>query len=176
MSNNSWATDAAANGYSREKFYTVSTNKKGFTSSIRVNVPPDVLSSIGALVASKDIPDYRTLQDFLRDALVHRLHDVNDMIAGDFLHNATKMFLRMAEAERAAEHRAAINRLIEMRRMLVKEEKSPRRMREALTQLQEDIEMMDDSFDSDRLYEIYLEAERELRYLEAQPPRFTSSS
>lgn len=63
----------AASTYDPEKFYVGSTNTKGFQASIRVNIPPEVHAEIGALVASRDFPMYRTNQDFYRDAIVHHL-------------------------------------------------------------------------------------------------------
>lgn len=60
--------------YSMDEEYTRSTNKKGFGESIYVKVPPEIAGELGALVASRKIPELRTMQDAVRSAIVHRLH------------------------------------------------------------------------------------------------------
>lgn len=77
------ASEAVDNKYSPDKFYTASRNKKGFATTIRVNVPPEVLSMLGQLVQSKVIPEYTTTEAFLRDAIVHRIKYVETMIKDD---------------------------------------------------------------------------------------------
>lgn len=82
-SDNDWlenSSETADGAYSPDKFYTASRNKKGFTSTVRQSVPPEVLAHIGELVASRTVPEYRTSADFFRDAIVHRLHYVTGLM------------------------------------------------------------------------------------------------
>lgn len=73
--------DAAQSAeYSRDRFYTQSTDKHGHKSTIRAEVPPGLMAEVGEIVASKVIPEYKTTRDFVRDAVFHRAHDIAEMI------------------------------------------------------------------------------------------------
>lgn len=60
--------------YDRDRFYTASRNKKGFGTTVRVLLPPELLAQIGLMTQSNSFPELRTQADFLRDAIVHNLH------------------------------------------------------------------------------------------------------
>jgi hypothetical protein len=74
-----------SNGYSRDQFYVTATDNRGHSLKVRLSVPPPVKGQIAALIASKAIPMYRTEEDFHRDALVHRLHDLSEFLQGDHI-------------------------------------------------------------------------------------------
>lgn len=74
-----FATDKK--GYSLDKFYTKSTDGKGISETKYVKLPPSLIGEIGELIAQRKIPDYRTDADFIRDAIVHRLRYVAEMVA-----------------------------------------------------------------------------------------------
>lgn len=80
------ADEFATNGstYARDHFYVTATDSKGHSSKIRVSTPPEVKGQIAALIASKALPMYRTEEDFHRDALVHRLHDLGELTSNGF--------------------------------------------------------------------------------------------
>lgn len=65
--------------YSRERFYTKSRDKTGEKDNVRVQFPGGLGHEVDALIAEKIIPEYATRQDFVRDAIVHRLHDIAEM-------------------------------------------------------------------------------------------------
>ena len=80
--------------YSRGDFYCRSTNKYNHHESLRafpggtraetglpeiIAVPPDLVSAINEAVDSFHTP-YRTQHDFIRDAAVHRLHDLDEAL------------------------------------------------------------------------------------------------
>lgn len=62
-----------ASGYSRESFYTASTDGNGATSLMHVKVPQSVANQLGAIVATRALPEYRTTHDVVRNGLVHQL-------------------------------------------------------------------------------------------------------
>lgn len=68
-------------GYSRDRYYTHSTDQHGHKTTVRANVPPDMMRRIAIIVASRAIPEYGTSSDFVRDAVFHRLHEVGEKIA-----------------------------------------------------------------------------------------------
>lgn len=58
-------------GYRADRFYNKSTDSNGHGEKITVRVPQGIDSQVHAAV--REIPEYRSLQDFIRDAIVHRL-------------------------------------------------------------------------------------------------------
>lgn len=59
--------------YDRDAIYAHSTDNKGHYEQVRVKLTPSIEAEIAELVASK-LRGYRTLEDFIRNAIVHQLH------------------------------------------------------------------------------------------------------
>lgn len=70
MSDSTWLTDDD-DGYDVSKFYTRSEKT---TRQVRAHLTLDAIAEIERLVQGKDVAEIRTIQDFLRDAVHHRLH------------------------------------------------------------------------------------------------------
>lgn len=70
-----------SSSYSKDEYYIAATDSKGHGTKSYMNVPPLVKGEIAALIASRTIPVYRTEMDFWRDAGVHRLHDLSEMLS-----------------------------------------------------------------------------------------------
>lgn len=68
-------------GYSRDNFYVGAVDGSGGSETKYLKMAGSVLGQIGELVSSKLVPAYRTEADFIRDAVIHRLHDVNEMVS-----------------------------------------------------------------------------------------------
>jgi hypothetical protein len=101
-SRDEWTSDAsntAEKTYDPNSFYPASRDKKGFGASIRITVPPSILGEVSALVARGIIPEYRTNHDFFRDAIVHRLHYVSDMIRDENMQRVATSTAMDAEAQ-----------------------------------------------------------------------------
>lgn len=60
-------------GYDIDKVYSHSTDGKGHYERMRTKITPTMEAQLSEMVASKQF-DYRTVEDFVRDACVHRLH------------------------------------------------------------------------------------------------------
>jgi hypothetical protein len=67
-------------GYHRENFYTGARDGAGNSETKYLKISGSILGQIGALVSGRKVPAYKTEADFIRDAIVHRLHDVGVMI------------------------------------------------------------------------------------------------
>lgn len=70
-----WGTEGPE--YSPDKFYCRSSDTHGHYRHVRVNVPPTMAGMLESMVESGGIPEYRTSQDVIRDAIVHRLEYLN---------------------------------------------------------------------------------------------------
>ena len=60
-------------GYAPDQFYTRSTNEKGFSTKMRVNLSPAINAAVMEMVHSKEFSAYHSVSDFIRDAVMHRL-------------------------------------------------------------------------------------------------------
>lgn len=69
----SWQTEPG-DAYSPDRFYTRATDGKGHAELLHLKLPPELASALAQIVQSRAIPEYRTVQDLIRDAIVHRLH------------------------------------------------------------------------------------------------------
>lgn len=58
-------------GYSEDRFYTKSSDERGHSKMLRLWIPQGIDAQVYG--ATNEIPQYRTVQDFMRDAIVHRL-------------------------------------------------------------------------------------------------------
>lgn len=73
-----WATEDAA--YSIDGYYTRSKDQQGHSTVYHVRMPDFVAGRIAAIIESKTVPDYKTAADFIRDAIVHRLHYLSEQV------------------------------------------------------------------------------------------------
>jgi hypothetical protein len=70
-------------GYNVGQFYTDSSDHRGHNVSTKVTLPPEVSGQISEVVQSGQVPQYRTANDLIRDAIVHRLHWLNENVFDD---------------------------------------------------------------------------------------------
>ena len=82
-------------GYSRENFYTGAKDGAGNSETKYLKIGGSVLGQIGALVSSKQVPAYKTEADFIRDAILHRLHDVGTMVKDGSILNAVNRTVKL---------------------------------------------------------------------------------
>ena len=70
--------DRTAATYDPADFHIASVNKHDHSSSVTFRAPGEVISELARMVASGDFPMYKTKSDFMRDAIVHRMHWLAD--------------------------------------------------------------------------------------------------
>ncbi len=99
-----WETTTPV-GYNPDMFYTQASDKKGHTAKITVQFPVNVAGEIASVTQSGKIPDYKTAQDFVRDAVIHRLHDIQGIIDDPDLERKIGMWTIHNEALKARQQR-----------------------------------------------------------------------
>lgn len=110
----SWSTQT---GYDPSKFYLASTDGKGHGTTIKAQLPPELLSVIAALVQSGRFP-YKTTADFIRDSLCHRLayiHEENELEKMDLV----GAMMAMSKLQLAQYELTALKNMVERGRTAV---------------------------------------------------------
>jgi len=69
---NMWETEDP--GYSEDRFYTFAKDNQGHSTQINTRFADYIVAAIAEIVQSKEIPEYATAQDFIRDSVYHRIH------------------------------------------------------------------------------------------------------
>lgn len=67
-----WAKPTAAPEYDPNQFYVRATNTYNHSTTLRLAIPPELMSQIQEIVMN--IPQLKNGQDFVRDAVYHRIH------------------------------------------------------------------------------------------------------
>lgn len=104
VARSSWDTEEESGWYDEKKFYVYSQDKKGHSHYARIWIPKNLAGLIGRVVNSEQIPEYRSSQDFYRDALFHRAHKIAEWIDNEELKGEVGVLTLKAEEE-------AINRM-----------------------------------------------------------------
>lgn len=63
----------SSDDYDVTEFYTRGSDARGHGENVTVRVKPEIRGELASLVASGHVPDYTTMSDVVRDAIVHRL-------------------------------------------------------------------------------------------------------
>lgn len=92
-----WDTIEDDKGYDPHHFYTHSQDKKGHSFHLRVNFPKPLAGAIGALIQTGIIPQYRTIEDFARDAIYHRSKQIALAIDDEDLDRTVDMAMMLAD-------------------------------------------------------------------------------
>ena len=102
--------------YSVYKFYVNATDSHHHSTKISFVVPPHIVAQIGQIVQSGKIPAYKTLEDFIRDSINHRLkflldHHLN--LLSESEREALARELLIAQMERDQEISSSQQEMIE---------------------------------------------------------------
>lgn len=103
-----WAT--AQSGYAPDKFYTRSTNSHDHSETLYVKVSPALFAALNDAV--EKVSEYRTRADIVRDALIHRLHQVNEWVRAGINIQPIDTEVRLSEIEQAQADRAHWDHLV----------------------------------------------------------------
>lgn len=106
-----WAL--AQNGYAKDKIYTRSTNGHDHSETLYVKLSPALMAVITEAV--EKVGEYRSKADVVRDALIHRMHDVQDWMRDPDHINLKPVDteVRMAELQRTLANMAYWDELID---------------------------------------------------------------
>jgi len=83
-----------------------SSDKKGHSTTIRVDVAPGVMEAISEFIASRTHPYFRTPKDFMRVALGLLLDEMSQMDGCEALERAAKVYRRWQVTEDALTYQA----------------------------------------------------------------------
>jgi len=107
-----------AGSYDPNKFYTETTDKTGRGDPTTVRIPPQASASIAALVQSAKIDAYQTYSDFIRDAVIHRLHYIGEALGDLTILQNIRLQMMLSEEVTAQKQRddyASLMSLIDQR-------------------------------------------------------------
>lgn len=99
--------------YDISHFYTAATNKHDHSKNVQVPIPDYVRAEILKLVNSGQWPAYSSVQAFMRDATVHRLHWIRDQDPDPDMDRVLNAVRREARQEARRQLREAQIRLLE---------------------------------------------------------------
>lgn len=140
-----------SSSYSPEKWYTHSTNTKGFDKSLRVvAVPPELAGAIEQLVQSGRTP-LRTRADAFRDALVHWVNLRNTQLRDPNFDGTVKIMTRLAEAERLRSLGQTARDLLKTREDHLASERDPETVRRIVSDMREDLPEMPSAYYRDEM-------------------------
>lgn len=105
-----WKTEDS--GYDEDQFYMRSTDGHGHFRHLRVNAPPQLAGQIHELVQADNLP-YRTTQDFIRDAITHRMHYIQELMKSGQLERVLTAEIRKAKMEHVNRERQDLAGLVD---------------------------------------------------------------
>ena len=84
-----------------KNYYTRGSDGRGNGHEVRVRVQPTVAGQIQSIIEQRRIPEYHTMADLVRDAIVHRLKYLEQEVLDDpALTRAMRTETSLAEANR----------------------------------------------------------------------------
>lgn len=67
--------------YDPDKFYIKASDQRGHSEKVGFKIPPDVYAQVMRFVSDDSFPDYQTMGDVFRDAVVHLMARRRDQVA-----------------------------------------------------------------------------------------------
>jgi hypothetical protein len=154
--------------YRPDRFYTRSTNEHDHSEQVRnLRIPPNIFNRLAIIITDKRIPQLRSMQDVVRDALVHRSMFYSEYLDDPDLKQAVTMEMMVCQAEFHQQEIEASKRLVseweDSFRKAV-EERDAKRLRIMLDQIEFYIEQLEEPYAGQMqgIFDMYLERTRVL--------------
>lgn len=106
--------------YDIDRIYTRAADKRGHKDTVHVPISPGMYGSISHLVSLQVVPGYRSVQDFIRDAIVHRLRYMNEQVKDGRIRSELTAEMMLAELEMHQRQMADLNAVVEGTEALLK--------------------------------------------------------
>lgn len=136
----------ASDPYDPFKFYTRSRDSKGEHFSVRFNEPGDLAYQISEIVQSRRIPEYKTHQDFHRDADYHRACFLRDEFKIHSLEKPLYVYRLLAEEEQRQTQVRASRELVDLLRKRLGEAQSAHDKQDAVDAIMLATDILDEPF------------------------------
>ena len=107
MSLDQWREDPS---YNRDKTYILGSNKYGVSKDIHVNVPPEIMGAVAAVVNNPGT-EYQNYSHGIRDAIIHWLHYWSGRLPE--VKDKVTLALVFAEVESRKQHERHLKALVE---------------------------------------------------------------
>jgi hypothetical protein len=159
-----WATEIEdiLSSYSGDRYYLKAADERGHSAMLHARVQPWVVAAIEEVTCNKEFP-YRTISDFVRDAIVHRLHYVMKEFPVPEVEHNLKQLARMQRILSFAEAHLEHLKFLDRTQDLVSELMSKGDTRSAKTLLEELIKSAE-TVSSDEWREKYIKNLKEKFY------------
>lgn len=105
--------------YSEFDFYTASRDKKGHKEQINLRVPDGQIRMMWEIVNSFN--EYGSVQDFLRDAIIHHMHRRNQQIGSAEIERRLHLDISQAKSQRYLDELAEMSKSVELVEQVLKE-------------------------------------------------------
>ena len=106
-----WDTIDSSEHYDPLKFYTSSEDRRGHSGTLKFAVPKNVMGQIKRIIDAGQIPEYRGLSDFGRDAIMHRAKFLAQALDDGVLNAEVDMHLMISEQERIQQQKSDFEHL-----------------------------------------------------------------
>lgn len=103
--------DGTNDSYARTNFYTRSTNKHDHQRNIQTAFPQDIHAAVFAMIDR--VSEYRNHHDLIRDAVIHRLAELEEWYGDGEMSPLHREMMLLAEQERVQERNMVWRAVIE---------------------------------------------------------------
>lgn len=122
---------SGAGGYSPDRFYTESRNgpqgDRRWVSLGRQTFPAEMIARVEDLIHSRKFPAYRTIGDFVRDAVVHHLYSRLSELRDPEWQRQRDVFAVLFEIERLAVEGQALEEAYDRFDHMLRDERDPKK-------------------------------------------------
>jgi hypothetical protein len=102
-------------GYDIDGFFTRSTGANGAPGEVKyMKFSPSILSAVANIVYSRQFPSYRNDQDFIRDAVVHRVRYINQKLADGETEDIINTHVKLSRIEARQLQMAEMSRILSL--------------------------------------------------------------